>query len=698
MRIPAVFAQAGRVEAVAAVLVFVVAVAFHSWGASVGWESKNLPGVEYRQAQTALSAYFIDLEDNFSLAYPTPVLGKPWSIPMEFPLYQWTVVGASRLTGMELTRAGRLVSVACFYLTLPGIFLLLRRWQVKTAHRWLALALVASCPFYVFYARAFLIETMALMFAVWFWVAFERAVIGRSVGWLGVAVVAGSGAALVKVTTLLLYLLPLALWSSRRLWLARAGQRWWSEVAWMGGAAVLPLLAAIWWVGEADRIKALNPVADFLGSQHMRDFNFGTSELRFSPEIWAMKWRIVRDELTFFPLVWLIVPVLWLGQWRRAGAVGLCLVVFTAALVVFPLLYAYHDYYYVANAVLAMLALALALIGLAESPRWRWLAVLLVVGCVAGQMVRYRQHYWPIQQGISAGGNALTSALRKLTAVNDVIVIVGEDWNSMTPYFAQRRALMLRADVEDDPARVDIALTQLAAERIGAWLVTGKSWRERSILGDRLAARGLSPRPLLQWNETVVFVRQEQESEIIRTMLQDELPGLAWAPGAAPVAKPLAGRWSAVAGLPPAQRMLFASMQPQPVRFFSSFEPARQVMAGEYSFNAHPVTRFVFAVSAGRRHLRTQVWFTPDAYAQTSADRTDGVELILLAQSADGGQRELSRQFIDPVNEPGDRGARSVHFIFEIAEDAEIELVVGPGPQGRDTRDWIWLRGPLTID
>ena len=38
----------------------------------------------------------------FRLAYETPVLGKPWSIPMEFPLYQWTVVVVSDLTGIAL--------------------------------------------------------------------------------------------------------------------------------------------------------------------------------------------------------------------------------------------------------------------------------------------------------------------------------------------------------------------------------------------------------------------------------------------------------------------------------------------------------------------------------------------------------------------------------------------------------------------
>ena len=98
----------------------------------VGWESKNLPGVEYRQAQTAISALFIKQDNNFSLAYPTPVLGKPWSIPLEFPLYQWTVVVVSKQTGLGVTKSGRVVSMACFYLMLPAVYLVMMRDQLPS--------------------------------------------------------------------------------------------------------------------------------------------------------------------------------------------------------------------------------------------------------------------------------------------------------------------------------------------------------------------------------------------------------------------------------------------------------------------------------------------------------------------------------------------------------------------------------------
>ena len=116
--------------------VFLIALTVHCALSAVGWNNNNLPGVEFRQAQTAISAHFIQVENNFSPAYPTPVLGKPWSIPMEFPLYQWSVVVLSNATGLPLIQAARTISLLCLYLSLPAVWLLLRRLQWSRAARW----------------------------------------------------------------------------------------------------------------------------------------------------------------------------------------------------------------------------------------------------------------------------------------------------------------------------------------------------------------------------------------------------------------------------------------------------------------------------------------------------------------------------------------------------------------------------------
>lgn len=689
-----------RVETCVSIGLLVLAMAFHAWGMSVGWESKSLPGVEYRQAQTALSAYWIQQENNFSLAYPTPVLGKPWSVPMEFPLYQWSVVLTGRATGWGLTKSGRAVSVACFYLLLPAVFLLLGRWRVAPGRRGLVLALLATCPFYIFYARAFLIETMALMFAVWFWVAFERAIKTRRASWLVLAIVAGAGAGLVKVTTFLLFLLPAGAWALARLRCARREGSWRADLGWMAAALAPAFAATLWWVWQADAIKALNGTADFLNSVHMRTFNFGNNELRMAPALWGMKWRIVRDELTWLPFAAACLPVMWVAGRHRWRAVVFCATAFAAPLVVFPVLYAYHDYYYVANAVFLMLAIGLIVVGVSETPCWRWLGAGLAALLVAGQALYYIEHYYPTQAAVLSGGNGLTMSLRRLTLPGDVLVIAGQDWNAMTPYYAQRRALMLRGDSEDDPARIGRALRELRHETIGALLITGKPWREDLRLVESVRTWGLSARPLFIWRDTAIFLPADRESAAIREMQEGRLPELDWAPGVEPPPLPLAGRWVETDSLSAVRRaQLFASMQPMPVRLFTSFEPAREAIAQVMSFSAHPRTRLVFRLPRGDHVLRLQLVFNPAAYGPPSGqDATDGVVVALRALETDGSGATLGERAVDPVRNAADRGPVTLAMPFRLAHDGEVELDFGAGPQGRDTRDWIWIRGPLVFE
>lgn len=686
------------VERRVALGIFLLTLAFHFWGVSVGWRSKNLPGVEFRQAQTALSAHWILEENDFSPAYPTPVLGRPWSIPMEFPLYQWTTVIVSKVTNWSLTKAGRAVSIACFYLCLPAIFLLLDRWRVAVGWRWLVLAVVATCPFYIFYARAFLIETMALMFSLWFWVAFERAVAGRSSTWLIVAMLTGAGAGLVKVTTFMLYLVPTGVWAAMRLWASRR-EGWTREAAWMFAAVTLPFAATLWWLDFADATKALNPLAAFIESGNLRDFNFGTTATRFGAAMWQMKLRIIAEELTWLPLLGLAAVMVGLARGARWREIGACLGCFALVLVVFPVLYALHDYYYVANAVLLLIALGLAVVAFAEASRVRWAVWALFAVMLAGQIWRYVDHYYPTQSRISEGGSGLTMALRALTEPDEVIVILGEDWSSITPYYARRKALMLRDDVARDREKVEQALARLDGQKIGALLIVGEA-DGREWLIDRASIRGLAREPLCHWRDVAVYLPVERQTRSMHTLLDNNYHEVRLAPGVHVPREHLAGKWCDVAPLRRWERQPFSEMKPEPVRFFSSFGPNMDGSGGQYRYGAHPVTRLVFALPAGPHTLRTSLQMSPDAYRQDLADSeaTDGVEVALAVLEPDGTRRVVDSRIFNPRKQREDRGnQRPLEISFALAQAGEVELFFGPGPSGRDTKDWIVL-GPVRFD
>jgi hypothetical protein len=678
--------------------IFILSLIFHCWGVQVGWTSKNLPGGEFRQAQTALSAYWIKAENNFSLAYPTPVVGKPWSIPMEFPLYQWSVVVTGKLTGWGLTKAGRAVSIGCFYVCLPAVFLLLRRWHVAPARRWLVLAVILTCPLYIFYTRAFLIETMALMFGLWFWVAFERAVAERSKAWLAVAIVVGAGAGLVKVTTFILYLLPAGWWAVGRLWAARK-QGWPTELAWMIAATAVPFGATCWWLDFADATKALNPLGVAFTSAGLREFNLGTNATRFSPELWATKTRIVAEQLTWLPGLLVcggLALTVGRARWREIAACAGC---FVSVLAIFPVLYAYHDYYYVANTVLLLVAMGLALVALVESGHARWLAYGTAGLVLAGQGWRYAEHYFPTQRALSPGGDGLTHSLQALTDPDDVIVILGQDWNSMTPYYAQRRAVMFRDDIARDSERVERTLAMLDGEKIGALVIAGNPDGSQWLI-DRAAARGLERTPLYRWHDVLVYVPAERRPVLLERLMEQSFHEVGLAPGVTPPQPALKNAWFELGSLKKWQRQPFHAMSPQPVRFFASFGPGLDESAGQTRYGAHPVTRLVFALPAGPHRLQSTLQMSAEAYRMDLPDSevTDGVEVSLFALGPGETRRLLATRMFNPRTNPSDRGVqRPLEFAFELAEAGEVELYFGPGPRGKDTRDWIVL-GALKIE
>lgn len=687
-----------RLERGGIAVVFAACLLFNLWGVRVGWQSLNLPGHEFRQAQTALSALFIQQEGNFSIDYPTPALGKPWAIPLEFPLYQWTVVAVDSATQLGLTKSGRLVSLACFYLMLPALFLMLGRFQVAPIRRWLVLAVVLTSPLYIYYGRSFLIETMALMFGLWFWVAYEKSVSDRSWAWLIAASLTGTGAGLVKVTTFIVYLLPPFGWAVQRLWQTRAQARWKIELPWLTGGVILPLAVSLWWERHADATRLLNPLAHFLGSDNLTSFTLGTWPTRLSPELWGQKWETTAHALTSLPalIVCALLGLAAAGPRRRT--VLACVGFFGAPLAIFPVLYGWHDYYFTANGVLLLVAMGLALVGLSERGRASWLALTAVLVVVGTQAWQYREHYFPAQSGISQGGDALSRVLMGLTKPDEVVVMIGQEWNPMFPYYAQRRMMMIRHEEEKNIARLDAAFAVLKGERVGALAIAGLT-DERGDLVQRAVALGINPQPIFRCQDMTIYLREDRLDESTRQIKAGRFVGVNLLPGAEPIPEKLAGSWYEVAQLPTDRLGYFLGMNPKPIRFYSSFGPGIELAGGRHDFGAHPFTRLVFPLSAGGHELRTTVSLPPIAYqpAQPNEPTSDGVEIAVALLQSGGLRKVLYTRLLNPRDNPADRGKVELRIPFRLELPGEVELFFGPGPAGRNTYDWI-VMGDLVIE
>lgn len=684
-----------------ATLLLLGAALWFGWAVSRGWTNGNLPGCEFRQAQTAVSAYWIQHDRDFSLAYPTPVLGKPWSIPMEFPLYQWCAVLLADSTGWPLTQAARAVSLVSLVLALPALWILLRRFGLSPARRALLVALVLTCPLLIFYARAFLIETMALLFALWFVAAFGEAMHARRFGWLLLANLAGAAAGPVKVTTFILYLIPAAAWGAWLLWQAwreRAGS--WRPVlttlAWGLGCVVLPFVATVAWTRYADGVKAQSVSGAFLASGNMTGFNFGFGlfSLRFSAGAWQAMFKFWSQGILAAPLALAaaVLATVLGGRWRRPALA--CLALFFLAQFVFPLLYAWHEYYFVANAALLVLAAGFALCGLLESRRLRSVGMIAAAGLLVAQGRLFLENYYgPHLSYVSYGGTSLTRLLRHLTDPGEVLVVAGEDWDSTTPFFAQRRALMVRRSLEKDWDYLYRAFRALHDEQVGALILTGEQRANTELLLVAERDLGIDPRPVLAHGESTVYLHRDLIAEYATDPVRNApYSGILWRERLEPriPRRSLAGAEIDAASLEGRDRLLFTRMAPRPHRFFSQFGSGRVPRGDDRVFTAHPLTRLWFHVPAGATTASLSFGIGEGAYADP-AKTTDGVEFRLSALRPDGARQTLFSRTLDPARNPSERGELRATIALDPVAGGDLLLETLPGPHGDASFDWAFI-------
>jgi hypothetical protein len=414
----------------------------------------------------------------WQLAYETPVFGAPWSMPFELPVYEWLVAGLVSLTGWPLDQTGRAVSQAFFLLCLWPCWVLLARLGVEPRLRLVALGLLLLSPFYLFWSRAFLIESTALFLALSYlaagWTFLERPSLGLFV--LGVTL--GALAAAVKITTCAAAWLGLGLLLVQ--FMKSAGWRW-RGPAWLALVCV-PLIAGLLWTHFADGLKEQNPFAHHLTSRALIGWNFGTWAQRKDPAVWGctffMNGVVVRQNA--FAVGSLLVCLL---ARRRRLAVGGCLAIYLALPLVFLNLYLIHEYYYCASMVFLVGAVALAVTGLAERRgRAAWAGALLAAAFVLTACYDYVSEYYPRQSSNHVESEALCRAVQEWTQPNEVLVVLGCDWNSEVPCYSRRRALMI-------PFWGPAALADLPRdlEFRGDYPLGGLVIRRRFVSGQKLA-------------------------------------------------------------------------------------------------------------------------------------------------------------------------------------------------------------------
>ena len=464
-------------------LLFACVVLTSLWALTRQWDKPLLDLHSFRQTQTAISAYYMVGNPSVFLDYITPILGKPWRIPMEVPFYQWIVARWHEWTGMGLDQSGKFISIIFLFACLCPVWKLLQELSIPPAPRWLTAAVFLSVPLHLYWGRAFLIETMGLFLSLSMAACIFAGYQKKNWRWLAVGLAFGILAVLCKITTW-----ALACGVTGMLVLFSNGIPKRKDFLWVaaaGFAAVLPIIPGKLWLNHGDSLKAENPFAREIitaSSDKQAAWNFGTWEQKTSPAVWEHTGRHIGDQLA--------APVPFFGYWfvpllliagalanpKRLPLLSIFLVGFAAGPLIFTNLYFEHNYYWVANGTWLILALGVALAAISEfRPKEVWpqytATALSAVLCISG-FAAWHSKFLPVLQNLP-DREQLTEAwigpIQKLVQPDRSLLILGNDWNPVALYYAGRKGLAfpLGPSIPFPGPQLDQALQELRGELAG---------------------------------------------------------------------------------------------------------------------------------------------------------------------------------------------------------------------------------------
>jgi hypothetical protein len=464
--------------------------------ASVGWNHSLSDSGGFRQTQTAITSYYL-AHGSPVMRYETPVLGPPWSIPFEFPLYQWIVARTANVFGTPLHQTGRFVNELFFVLSLLLLWATLSEFDVRFSHKLVFLTLVLVSPEYLFWSRTFMIESTAVFFCLGYLLFAVRYVRTRKVVDAFAGGLFGAVASLVKLTTLPAFALvacAVYLFRARRDFRQLHSSKILQHALGLVAFGVTPLVAGGLWVRFADQVKSLNVVALLLTSAALKVWNFGTLQQRFSLETWTTLFSRIVPDLLGTSMI-LLVPVLGFCLTRRRIASALlCSGGFLATFLTFTNLHVIHDYYPYANGAFLLAAVGWSIVGLLEGNGWqKYVGGALFAVCVASSVWGYYARIYTIQTLDPPYLIHLGREINAMTGPEDVVLVLGHDWSSEVPYYSQRRALMWPKWMGEDfdSPQMKTALARLAGFRLGA-LVVRKSGTDPRLVESAINSLGFS--------------------------------------------------------------------------------------------------------------------------------------------------------------------------------------------------------------
>ena len=398
----------------------------------------------FRQTQTAISVFYL-IKDGFILDYITPVLGRGYAIPFEFPIFHFIVAFLSKYLFIPLDISGLLTSLLFAIGALAVNDLLLKEIGVDKRARLFAFLLICCSPVFLFWSGTFMIESAALFLCLASFLYAAKYLKFQNNIYLLLWFCCATLALLQKVTT---GLFPYLFCCSGIVNLFYTGKKnsLLSRVFILLFVAC-PIIIAYAWVIHTDALKSANPVALVkLTSSALSGWNYGTLEQRLSASFWLnnlYQRGLAPSALMGLGFLLTILVVFFSSMQRRLKLiVSAFIFLYFLPQLTFANLFVVHNYYHYAVIIYLCNAIAISYFYIGCSHE-RIIKYLVVISCICS-LVYFSKDYRQSKFGHikdSYKTIAISKEIQRQLEGEDVFILFGYDWSSEIAYYSERKAL-----------------------------------------------------------------------------------------------------------------------------------------------------------------------------------------------------------------------------------------------------------------
>jgi len=295
---------------------------------------------EFRQTQTAWGIREV-ARHGFNLFHlQLPVLGRPFEIPFEFPVFQNIAGFTCWMFHLSPSTGGRLTSLFFYCLSMAMLVQISNELFTKK-YLHLLLPVLMLTPYALEWSDACLIESTSTFFLlVGLW-GLNRFITSDKNSYWVIVVLGFALSALIKITTTVPCIIFYFFFIVKRSKTNFTSPRNLFAISLLG----ISVMPSLFWTKFADATKSRSIWTEWLTSRNLMTWNFGSPESRLVLKNWqsvGARFFIIANLL----IVWILFSIIF-RRLKNQETWALTLAVVSPPLIFFNL-YVVHDYYYLA--------------------------------------------------------------------------------------------------------------------------------------------------------------------------------------------------------------------------------------------------------------------------------------------------------------------------------------------------------------